>query len=218
MITSRVKDFARSLQAGALLLAGGLGGCDADRSVDTLQTPLARTETAVLMRNGWSLQPRARWTVQARVLARRDYADDMAAIAPTDLVLGWGPMRSPEAAQALNVRQQDRFYHWWVRRFPVPRRDIERHTANVHVIPAGAAIAAALAAVRPGAVLRLGGRLVDARSPERQHWPTSLSRDDTGAGACELLLLESVERLPADAMPTSDPGEPDLPASGQAGA
>ena len=39
----------------------------------------------------------------------------------------------------------------------------------------------------------LGGELVDAVRPDGFTWRTSLSREDTGAGACELFLVESAE-------------------------
>jgi hypothetical protein len=37
----------------------------------------------------------------------------------------------------------------------------------------------------------LRGQLVDAVRADGFTWRTSLRRDDTGAGACELLLVES---------------------------
>ena len=59
---------------------------------------------------------------------------------------------------------------------------------------------AASAAARPGKVVRVGeivelrGRLVEASRADGWHWRSSLSRDDSGAGACELMLVEAIER------------------------
>ena len=46
--------------------------------------------------------------------------------------------------------------------------------------------------LRPGQVVQLSGYLVDVRGPNGFTWNTSLRRDDTGDGACELMWIESV--------------------------
>ena len=50
---------------------------------------------------------------------------------------------------------------------------------------------AARESVRAGQVVTLRGQLVDATRPDGFTWSTSLRRDDSGAGACELFLVES---------------------------
>ena len=47
-----------------------------------------------------------------------------------------------------------------------------------------------------GQVIRLEGFLVDASRPGGWHWNTSMTRNDTGAGACELIYVESVDVVP----------------------
>jgi hypothetical protein len=47
--------------------------------------------------------------------------------------------------------------------------------------------------VRAGEVIHLQGFLVDASRANGWRWRTSMSRDDTGDGACELVYVESVE-------------------------
>ena len=46
--------------------------------------------------------------------------------------------------------------------------------------------------LRPGQVVTLTGYLVDVRGPGGFRWNTSLRRDDTGDGACELMWIERV--------------------------
>jgi hypothetical protein len=46
--------------------------------------------------------------------------------------------------------------------FPIPRREIETHSANMHMIPADAAVAYQLKRVRAGDVVSLDGMLVEA--------------------------------------------------------
>ncbi len=72
------------------------------------------------------------------------------------------------------------------------RAYVASHTANTHLIPASGRIASALAHVRRGDVVRLEGDLVDVSSPDGFVWKTSLSRTDTGPGACETLYVRAV--------------------------
>ncbi|HYL70105.1 MAG TPA: hypothetical protein VEY89_02235, partial [Candidatus Dormibacteraeota bacterium] len=67
------------------------------------------------------------------------------------------------------------------------------HSANTHVIPADAGIARQLARLRVGQVVHLSGSLVDATRDDGAWLRTSLTRSDTGAGACEVMLVEQVE-------------------------
>ena len=49
--------------------------------------------------------------------------------------------------------------------------------------------------LRPGQLVRLTGYLVDVRGPGGFYWNTSLRRDDTGDGTCELMGIEEVTVL-----------------------
>ena len=72
--------------------------------------------------------------------------------------------------------------------------EIAVQSANMHMIPADPAVAARLARVREGELVRLSGYLVDVLEPSTGWtWRSSRSRDDTGAGSCELVLLEALE-------------------------
>lgn len=143
------------------------------------------------------LTPRADFTVEARVLSRTDYRFDAgAALAPLDFALGWGRMSDTAVIDALEINQSARFYHYrWRDQPPIPAQEIVRSSANMHLIPADEAVERALDRVRVGSVVRLQGRLVDARRADGWHWNTSLTREDSGGGACELLLVEAVTRL-----------------------
>jgi len=47
--------------------------------------------------------------------------------------------------------------------------------------------------VRQGELVHLDGFLVDASRPDGWRWRSSLRRDDTGDGACELVYVEDLE-------------------------
>jgi hypothetical protein len=58
-------------------------------------------------------------------------------------------------------------------------------------------IARQLSRLRPGQVVTLSGELVDAVRDDGAWIKTSLVRNDTGPGACEVLLVDEVTTLPA---------------------
>ncbi|KLD64707.1 hypothetical protein [Dyella japonica] len=147
-----------------------------------------------LRRGDFTLQTRARFELTARVLSRENYRFDAGAtLAPMDLALGWGRMSDSEVLAQIQVSQGNRFYHWHVDHFPIPRREIEQSSANMHMIPADDAARRELEHVRAGEVVHLQGFLVDASRADGWRWRTSMTRDDTGDGACELVYVESVE-------------------------
>ena len=134
---------------------------------------------------------------EARVLGREDYRFDRGAqLSPTDLALGWGPMDDPEIFGRIEIRQSNRWYYWRADDFPIPRREIERHSANMHMIPANAAVADVLDSLRIGDRIRLSGQLVRVEGDDGFRWVSSLSREDTGNGACELVWVEQLAVLP----------------------
>ncbi|HWU77867.1 MAG TPA: hypothetical protein VN043_15310 [Rhodanobacter sp.] len=149
---------------------------------------------AQLQRGDTTLVTRAHFDITARVLSRRDYSGGAdAELIPTDLALGWGRMSDSAVLATIEISQSGRFYHWHVNAFPIPRREIETSSANMHIIPADARVTHQLEQVRPGEVVRIQGFLVDASRPGGWRWNTSMTRNDTGAGACELIYAESLD-------------------------
>lgn len=69
---------------------------------------------------------------------------------------------------------------------------IETHTANMHMIPANDEIARQLKSIRAGNMVHLKGFLVEVTGKDGFRWKSSLTRTDTGGGACELILVESL--------------------------
>jgi hypothetical protein len=145
------------------------------------------------------LQPLADFDIEARVLSREDYTFDAgASLAPTDLALGWGRMSDSAVIDALEISQSARFFSYrWRSVPPIPLAEIVRSATNLHAIPADATVRRALARIRVGDIVELRGRLVEANRADGWRWRSSLSREDSGAGACELMLIESIDRHPS---------------------
>ena len=147
-------------------------------------------------RAGFRLVPRAEFRAKVRVLHREDYAvGPLAQLVPTDFAVGWGPMSDSSVLADIEISQGNRFYYWRTDNWPIERRDIETHSANWHVIPENESVRDVLTRVRAGSLVELRGRLVDIEGKEGG-MRTSLTRDDTGAGACEILLADTALLLP----------------------
>ena len=104
-------------------------------------------------------------------------------------------MSDTTVLQRISISQRGRFYYWSTADFPIPRREIETSSANMHMIPADDRVEAALKSVRPGQIVTVRGYLVEARAPDGWRWRSSMTREDTGAGACELIWVESVSMI-----------------------
>lgn len=164
-------------------------------SNEPLQTDANGAPGIVLGR--WTLTPRAKYDIAARVLGREDYRfDPLSELAPMDLALGWGPMSDNRVLNALKVSQGARFYSWRTvtESLPIDLSEVSTHSANTHVIPANASVASQLARLRLGGqVVHLTGLLVDGTRDDGMTIRTSLTRNDSGAGACEFMLVQYVE-------------------------
>jgi hypothetical protein len=148
---------------------------------------------AAFSHKGYRIKPLARFALRARVLAREEYRlDREAELAPLDLALGWGPMSDESVLAQIEISQSGRWYRWFARQLPIPRRQIERHSANMHMIPADESVADRLDDVRVGEVVALRGYLVEVRADDGWRWRSSLTRDDTGSRSCELVFVEQV--------------------------
>lgn len=158
---------------------------------DPRQTQLRDPQPVFI--GGYRLTPLAAFEIEARVLATESYWFGREAdLSPIDLALGWGPMSAQEVLDRIEIRQSGRFYFWHTSEFPIPRNAIETHSANMHLIPASDAVAAELGAIRAGHVVDLEGSLVRIDAEDGWTWLSSLTREDTGNGACELFLVERV--------------------------
>ncbi|MBK7012604.1 MAG: hypothetical protein IPH43_07965 [Xanthomonadales bacterium] len=199
-----------TVQRGVLILAVALALCAAGNwwlqrpishaagvlvDVEPLQREPANP--APIAHGDYQLTPLADFDIEARVLSRENYSiDDGSDLSPTDLALGWKRMSDSAVIEQLEISQSVRFFSYrWSRQPPIPLPEIERSAANMHMIPADAGVARELAKVRQGALVHLRGQLVEARRSDGFQWRSSLTREDTGAGACELFLVASIERL-----------------------
>jgi hypothetical protein len=145
---------------------------------------------------GYTLTPRASFNLTAKVIsAERYYFDYEARLSPVDFALGWGPMSDESILEQIDIWQEDRWYKWETKSLPISKEEIILNSGNMHMIPATEAIAEALKLIKNGELISIEGFLVDVKSASSWKWKTSISRSDTGHGACEIVFVKKIESV-----------------------
>lgn len=137
---------------------------------------------------------KARFEIRARVLSTEPYfLHREADLSPIDLALGWGVMSDQAVLDHIDISQSGR---WYRTRYqlppPVPEQQIVTHSGNMHMIPANSKIRKSLKRLRTGDIVLLNGYLVDVDHESGWRWRTSMTRTDSGNGACEIVYVESL--------------------------
>jgi hypothetical protein len=138
---------------------------------------------------------RAEFDITARVLERMRYRhDDFARVSPVDFAMGWGEMSDTAILERMSCSQGSRFYACsWKSADVIDPRRFTALSANMHMIPATADVEEALLRVRKGQVVMVRGYLVDVIPPGGGGaWRTSLTREDSGPGGCEIIWVTGV--------------------------
>lgn len=128
-----------------------------------------------------------------RILGRKDYqADREARFSPMDFAVSEGMLASKRYYPLIGVKQDNRYLTWDVKYLPLPADRMKELVSNIHIIPASPQIADLLKKVKPGDLVRMHGDLVEV-DDNGWTWKSSLSRDDVGDGACELMRVSAIE-------------------------
>lgn len=136
----------------------------------------------------------AEYQIKARVLSRNDFSiGTESEISPLDLALGWGLMSDQQIIDKLDISQRNRWYHWQADVLPIPSKEISLNSANVHIIPKDEIIEEKFDDVYKGSLIELKGYLVEVTRNDGWRWRSSVKRDDTGGGSCELFWVEEVK-------------------------
>lgn len=144
----------------------------------------------------FNIVPKAKIDIEARVLSRKDYYfDTFSELTPIDVVFGWGPMSDEKNLEKLMVRQSERSFHWEMTTPPIKQQEMWRNAANMHLIPSSNTIEEKIRGLRNGHIVKIEGYLVNAESKQGWELKTSLSREDIGSDASELLWIKSLTIL-----------------------
>lgn len=142
------------------------------------------------------LTPKATITLKARVLSiKKYYFDKYSDLTKTDIVFGWGAMSDERNLNSLIVRQSDRSFYWEMTKPPIKQHKMWQHAANMHLIGSTQEIRDKINTLRQGHLVKIEGYLVNAESSAGWTLKTSLSRDDIGDNASELVWIKSLTIL-----------------------
>ncbi len=149
---------------------------------------------APFTQDGYTITPLAHYQVTAVVLSRDRYRLDRGAkLAPVDLALGWGPMSVASVINELSFSQSGRWYEYhYAGEPPLDSTAMSTHSANTHCLPANADIRQKLLNIKRHDLVGLEGYLVEVTAADGYHWRSSLTRNDTGGGSCEVLWISAV--------------------------
>jgi len=171
-----------------------------DIGSDPVQTACENVPAWTFTRGGFhiTVTPKAEYTLKGIVLSRKNYSGDRNAIlSPCDVAMAWGRLADEDLLDRISWDQSGRWY-WWrcPDGFPFDNSFIARYSANTHILPATPNVRRAVLRLKAGDRAALSGHLVfvDATDGTSQWWwHSSLSREDTGEGSCEVLFLKSLE-------------------------
>lgn len=135
----------------------------------------------------------AEYQIAAAIKSRQDYETDIPSqVSPTDLALAWGYLNQDEIDSHIRYSQSNRWYYFrYDAESSVTKSYIQEHSANVHIIPADAHVAAQIRKIRVNDFVELDGYLVEVIFASGS-WRSSLTRFDTGDGSCEVLYVTSI--------------------------
>ena len=142
----------------------------------------------------YTITPLANFHIEAKVLSKEKYNWGRESdLSPVDLAMGWGKMSDESILDSIDISQSNRWYRWKTDKFPIPRREIETHSANMHLIPANKEVKSMINRTRIGEIVEFSGKLVRVDAKDGWHWLSSLSRADRGGHSCELIWVEEFE-------------------------
>lgn len=141
-----------------------------------------------------TIYPQANYRIYAMVMSKRKYNWGWESqISPYDLALAWNKLMLPEYQKGIRYSQSGRWYHYvYSCEFPLPKSYIISHSSNHHIIPANENVKKALDKVKKRQKIYLEGYLVNIKGKFQGRevwWNSSMTRNDSGNGACEVLYL-----------------------------
>jgi len=163
----------------------GILAADEPHQYETQQQPFTFKD--------YELTPQASYDIEARVLSVENYIVDAGAkLAPVDFAVGWGPMSDTAVLKHFKVDQGARFYTIYPDNEAIDLDTALKHSANMHLIPADDMVRHELKKIKAGNIVTLHGWLVNVSRSDGFMWHSSLTRNDTGDGACELMFVNSL--------------------------
>ena len=145
--------------------------------------------------DGTRVIPLASYEISARLLHRERYRfDAMADIAPVDFGVGWHRMSDQSVIDGFSFSNSGRYLSYTTASAEEAAM-CAGSACNMHMLPANERVRDRLLDLDQGEVFFAKGYLVSVERPGMNPWTSSLTRDDTGQGACEIMWIEEIRRV-----------------------
>ena len=170
-----------------------------DVSQDPQQNDKGGVKGIAIERGGYQffITPKADYLLRGIVVGRENYGGDWnSLLAPCDLAVVWGKLAADGLYKRLSWSQSGRWYFWqYPGDFGYDNTFIARYSSNNHIIPASDNLRSAALSLQEGDTVELAGSLVDVDGRKGEGtvwWYSSMSRDDTGDGSCEVFYVTRI--------------------------
>lgn len=192
----------RKTQENSIISSNSFGDIDKEKLLLTepLQEDLNSEDLKPFVKEEFTITPVKRYRISARILRRENYYfSETHEILPIDLVLGWNIMSDLKTIKdnSIDISQSNRFYYWKIPSFEKIKREmIEINSANVHIGAINKEIKNELENLDKNDLIYFEGYLVNVVNNKNGYrFVSSLTRKDTGAGACEVFLITKVVKI-----------------------
>lgn len=177
---------------------------------DPVQKPVSSLKPVTFSKDGYAyeLLPRFDYTVSALLVHKLNYKRfsiyKYASVFPMDVSLVWGSNLATKVYQSEKLRfwQDGRFTYW---QYEAGLEVNPSEIANEHLIVNDQTIERKMNSLNVGDQVKIKGKLVDVVAtntgqvnidrPPLYKWQTSTIRNDSGAGACEIIYVEDIDIL-----------------------
>jgi hypothetical protein len=167
--------------------------------IDTLSEPVQVSYTGQMFPHTvenfqFEIEPVAAYTISCVVISKRYHTNTLEdKLSPVDLCVVWGALSEPENLEHIYSLQAGRWCSFrYTSELTVDQSYIENHIANMHLIPANENVNKAVKSIKEGQKIYMEGYLVKVFKYGQCIWVSSLSREDSGEGACEVFYVTKV--------------------------
>lgn len=138
----------------------------------------------------------AQYSVEGVIKSKEFYLLDYPSqISRYDFALAWGDLNNEQVDEHIRYSQSGRWYCYnYSEGVSVSPDYIAQHSANIHLIHRDGDILKKIIFAGEDSRVRLKGFLVNVNFKDGP-WKTSLTRNDSGNGACEIMYVTSIEIL-----------------------
>lgn len=158
-----------------------------------IQKDLKKKNQKTWNRDGYLIKALAEFEITARVIiAERYWSDREADLSPVDLTLAWGPASDTAVLSQFEFYKLHRYYRYEWDSPGAPSSVVKANSANMHMIGAMPSVEKTLKKVRHEDIVTIKGYLVRVEATDGWSWQSSLTRNDSGDGACELVMVEEI--------------------------